>query len=585
MLAPPTIFARERARRARRAGASPRAAAAPRSTETSPVRSVARHRVARQQHVRQAADLRRRVVQHDRHARPEADRRDRPGRGDRVVSDLDARCRTRIVLHRRRKMRSRASTGAKSARARAEQRLDFAEHEKPARRERRVKRVEQRLLRLAVEVDDDVAADDQVEAAGGGRRSDSRSRRSKSHERPDGRRDRERRRGAEKYRARSSSGVSAKSRFVELAALRGVETCAVDVGSEDAHARQLREHAVRGRRSDGRAPRASTALRPTSTRRSRRGSTDVSRARARERPCAASASYASQLRKSFVTLIVSASSSRSYSRRIAVEHARVVGVRVHAARAHAHRDAPAQAFLLVARAAEAALARDLARERDEVARVRRRLDHQNTCRTDSRFVRTIALSGIELQRALPAADRLVALLPPQPDVAELEVHVAAELGVRSSPRAGTPRAPRRSAPRGSAGRRDSCAAARGRRPPARRARRSLARVVVVAVALEHRGEIVEQRRRRADARRRPSSRICRRARAVAEQRGGEPRVVEPRRRRRTSCRTADAPRRSAASAPREIAAKQLTTPSDVWTRGSVAPPRRTASSSATRASS
>ena len=50
---------------------------------------------------------------------------------------------------------------------------------------------------------------------------------------------------------------------------------------------------------------------------------------------------------------------------IVVEHACVLGVRVHAPRAHAHRDAAAQALVLVARAAEAAIGGDLHGQRRE----------------------------------------------------------------------------------------------------------------------------------------------------------------------------------------------------------------------------
>src|SRR5207302_5517088 len=74
-----------------------------------------------------------------------------------------------------------------------------------------------------------------------------------------------------------------------------------------------------------------------------------------------------------------------------VENPRVFVVRVHAARTHTHRDPPPKTLFLVAGASEAALERNLSRELREVAEVL--LDHQYTCRTDSRFVRTIALSG------------------------------------------------------------------------------------------------------------------------------------------------------------------------------------------------
>src|ERR1700759_305692 len=46
----------------------------------------------------------------------------------------------------------------------AEQRLDLAEHEESIRRERGVKGREQLFLRLPIEVDEDVATDDEIEA-------------------------------------------------------------------------------------------------------------------------------------------------------------------------------------------------------------------------------------------------------------------------------------------------------------------------------------------------------------------------------------------------------------------------------------
>src|SRR5437870_4518967 len=38
--------------------------------------------------------------------------------------------------------------------------------------------------------------------------------------------------------------------------------------------------------------------------------------------------------------------------------------------------------------------------------------------------------GVQLEGPLPAANRLVALLPPQPNVAELEIRVVAERGIQ-----------------------------------------------------------------------------------------------------------------------------------------------------------
>src|SRR6185312_14944353 len=80
-------------------------------------------------------------------------------------------------------------------------------------------------------------------------------------------------------------------------------------------------------------------------------------------------------------------------RSVGVEDVRVVVVGVNAARAHAHGDPAAQAFLFVARAAEPAVGGDLARELEKISERRRGVDHQYACFTDSMFVRTIAFSG------------------------------------------------------------------------------------------------------------------------------------------------------------------------------------------------
>src|SRR6476661_2779570 len=79
-------------------------------------------------------------------------------------------------------------------------------------------------------------------------------------------------------------------------------------------------------------------------------------------------------------------------RAVAVEHARIVVIRVHPPRAHADRDAAAKALLLVARTAEAALTRDLRRQCREPG-VRQVVHGQSTCRTASRLVRTMAFVG------------------------------------------------------------------------------------------------------------------------------------------------------------------------------------------------
>src|SRR5204863_2905376 len=58
------------------------------------------------------------------------------------------------------------------------------------------------------------------------------------------------------------------------------------------------------------------------------------------------------------------------------------------------------------------------------ARASRRLTHGLQVRADDGVVR------IQLERALPAANGFVPLAAPQPNVAELEIHVVAELRVR-----------------------------------------------------------------------------------------------------------------------------------------------------------
>src|SRR5437867_416885 len=87
--------------------------------ELGRIGSVARHRFAGQQHMGEAANASRGVIQQDRHARAEPDRGERLLiAADGAVGDLDADLRHgKLFDHKRRKMRSRASTGAKRARA------------------------------------------------------------------------------------------------------------------------------------------------------------------------------------------------------------------------------------------------------------------------------------------------------------------------------------------------------------------------------------------------------------------------------------------------------------------------------------
>ena len=107
----------------------------------------------------------------------------------------------------------------------------------------------------------------------------------------------------------------------------------------------------------------------------------------------------------------------------------------------------------------------------------------------------IAFSGSSSSARSQQRTRLVALLPPEADVAELEVHVVAERRVRASRRAGTPRAPRRTARRGSGSRRGSCAAAAGRLSSLHAAARPLrSRLGYWPRRSSSAREVVEQRR-------------------------------------------------------------------------------------------
>src|SRR2546423_1211870 len=90
-----------------------------RRREFGRVGSVACHRFAGQQHVGEAPDAGDGIIEQDRDTRAESDRGERLLiAADSAVGDLDADLRHgKLLDHRRRKMRSRASTGAKRARA------------------------------------------------------------------------------------------------------------------------------------------------------------------------------------------------------------------------------------------------------------------------------------------------------------------------------------------------------------------------------------------------------------------------------------------------------------------------------------
>ena len=394
MLAPPTIFARdalgaraERAHLARAAAARPSPGTSPGSIVSRDIAVLGSRTCARPPICAVA------IVQHDRDARAEADRRDDVRRrGDGVVGDLDANV-ERCVAHMRRKMRSRASTARTSCAPRPSSVSTLPSTRNPSGRERVVERLEQPLLRLAVEVDQHVAADDEIEAVRRRRRLGEQVAPLEAHQRRIVGDDRERRRRREVARAQLVAACRRSRSSSNSPRSRRRETRAVDVACRARRTRaELREHAAHRRRGDGRASPASTAPRPTSSRRSRRESSDV---------CALPQRRNDVRRHRRVRLPVPEELGDVDRQRVeqpvvlgavGVEHARVVRVRVHAARAHAHRDAPAQALLLVARAAEAALAEILRVSAEKVAGVLL-VDHQNTWRTASRFVRTMALSG------------------------------------------------------------------------------------------------------------------------------------------------------------------------------------------------
>ena len=100
-----------------------------------------------------------------------------------------------------------------------------------------MERLEQPLLRLAIEIDQHVAADDEIERSRAAPVRLSRSRRSKRTMIANGRRHRERRRRGEVSRAQLIRRIG-EIAFVELAALGRDETLAIDVCPEDVDARR-----------------------------------------------------------------------------------------------------------------------------------------------------------------------------------------------------------------------------------------------------------------------------------------------------------------------------------------------------------
>ena len=258
---------------------------------------------------------------------------------------------TANLAHSGRKIRSRPSTAAKSARA-PHQRA--ASRPCRARGSRRVRArtwnfSNRRLLRLAIEIDQHVAAADQVmhsAAAASARR----SRRSK---RTSGCTSGTIvvRRGGRRVPLPQLGRRVAKIRFLETAALRRHQAPRVDVAAEDHDARPagrppsalrvaVKEHRERIRLLARRAAGTPDTLIGGSGRPQSAGITVRN-----HRVCLPVAEQLRDVDRERVEQPVVLAG-------VGVEHARVVRVGVHAARAHAHRDAPAQAFLLVARAAE-----------------------------------------------------------------------------------------------------------------------------------------------------------------------------------------------------------------------------------------
>ena len=287
MLAPPTIFARHAARVARRA--VPSRSSSSGTAVSGNFAGFDRSRDIDSLGSSTCASPPTRatgVVQHDGDARAEADRRDRAARPPPRSRRRLTRISHGLAAHSRRKIRSRASTGANRDRYRSEHRLDFAEHEKSVRRER----VDRTSRTIAP------AFRDRSRSARCGRRS--------------GRAVPRRRAGSagrairsarccESPATRVNGGVArevpltqlrrrvGEIGFLELSARGGVETLAVDVRPEHVDASDLRRACRSPPRIDGTAWRANTARRRTNIRRSRRESSASADARAPARRCAA----------------------------------------------------------------------------------------------------------------------------------------------------------------------------------------------------------------------------------------------------------------------------------------------------------
>src|SRR5205823_12863080 len=127
-----------------------------------------------------------------------------------------------------------------------EERLDLAEDEVPARREDVMEPCEQPLLGVAVEVDEDVAAGDELIAAGCRGKVIQQVAAREANDPPHGGGDRIRRRCREVALAQLR-GRLFESRLRKLAALRRGEAGSIDVGAENVEAVEMPQQAVQRR--------------------------------------------------------------------------------------------------------------------------------------------------------------------------------------------------------------------------------------------------------------------------------------------------------------------------------------------------
>src|SRR5690348_390098 len=263
---------------------------------------------------------------------------------------------------------------------------------------------QQPLLRVAVEVDQHVAAGDQMKAAGRGGQLVEQVASLEADHAAHGGHDRERRRRREVALAQLG-GRLLECGLTELAARGSLEASPIDVGAEHVQLPEAAEQPVLCR-----IPMAEDRERVWLLATRAAGAPDANG------PGVESPQHGHDVLRHRLVDCPVPEELRDVDREgveepvvlgaVAIENLRVLGVGVDALGPHAHGDAASQAFLLVVRAGEAAVLRDLARQLLKVAidlsrrpgdglRLRRlaAADHPNTCRTDSRFVRTIAFSG------------------------------------------------------------------------------------------------------------------------------------------------------------------------------------------------